>query len=281
MDFLEFYRQHGVMTDPGPYAHLLQELPADLPALVQAVQGLLLHVFWAERYGLQLADERRQEVNLRKVSRQLARIWQLSGAPLREPRPLGQRLIGNCRDFAVLLTACLRHQGVPARARCGFGAYFEPGLYEDHWVCEVWDAARPGWLLVDAQLDALQRQVLQIGFDPLDVPRDQFLVGGRAWQMARSGKADPELFGIFDMHGLWFIRGDLVRDFVSLNKVEILPWDVWGLMPKDEADVSAEDLALLDRLATLCLAGDEAFGEIRSLYEGDDRLCMPAGWPGD
>jgi hypothetical protein len=44
---------------------------------------------------------------------------------------------------------------------------------------------------VDAQLDELQREVLKIPFDPLDVTRDQFIVGGRAWQMCRSGSGYP------------------------------------------------------------------------------------------
>jgi hypothetical protein len=31
------------------------------------------------------------------------------------------------------------------------------------------------------------------------------------------------------MHGIEFVRGDLLRDFLAFNKVEILPWDGgWG-----------------------------------------------------
>src|SRR5690606_37876997 len=102
-----------------------------------------------------------------------------------------RRLIGNCRDFTVMLCAMLQHQGVPARARCGFGAYFLPNHYEDHWVCEYWNADQGRWILVDAQLDTLQQEALKIGFDTLDVPHDQFITGGKAWQMTRSGEADP------------------------------------------------------------------------------------------
>jgi hypothetical protein len=212
---LEYYAQPGLVTDPGQYAAQLDGLPSELPALCEVVQGLLLHIFWAERYGLALSEERKQELNLRTVSRMLARILELSAEPLTAARPLERKLVGNCRDFSVLLCALLRHQGVPARARCGFGAYFWPGRFEDHWVCEVWNAADSRWILVDAQLDAFQREALAIAFDPLDVPRNQFLAGGKAWQLCRSGQADPEKFGILDMHGLWFIRGDLVRDVLG------------------------------------------------------------------
>jgi hypothetical protein len=33
--------------------------------------------------------------------------------------------------------------------------------------------------------------------------------------LCRSGQPDPDTFGIFDMHGLWFVRGNFVRDVAS------------------------------------------------------------------
>jgi hypothetical protein len=267
------------MTDPGDHAYLLDDLPAGIAELCQVVQGLLVHVFWAERYGLELSEARKKEVGLRAVSDKLARIQELDDQPLTTARPWERRLVGNCRDFSVVLCALLRHQGIPARARCGFGTYFRPDRYEDHWVCEYWNAGQERWILVDAQLDAFQLEALQIQFDPLDVPRGQFLVGGEAWQLCRSGQADPDRFGIFDMHGIWFVRGDLVRDFLALNKIEILPWDPWGDAITGESELSDGETAFFDRLAESTLAGDEAFSEIRALYEHDDRLHMPTNWP--
>jgi len=260
------------MTDPGENAGLFNDLPTEIPALCQVVQGLLLHVFWAERYGVPLSEERQREVEIRRVSQKLARIRELDDRPLTVERPLEKKLVGNCRDFSVLLCAMLRHQGMPARARCGFGAYFEPNHYEDHWVCEYWNAKEERWVMVDAQLDVFQRGALGIDFDPCDAPRDQFLVGGKAWRMCRAGEADPNRFGIFDMHGLWFVRGDLVRDLLALNKVEILPWDGWGLIAKAEQELSTDDFALLDRIAELTLVGDPPFAEVRAIYEGDLRM---------
>jgi hypothetical protein len=277
---LAFYARPGLMTDPGNWAPLLAGLPVDVAALCGLVQNLQLHIFWAERMGLPLSEERQQEVGIRDVAAKLARIVQLDDQPLVEPRPLERRLVGNCRDFVVLLSAMLRHQGMPARARCGFGTYFLPGHYEDHWICEVWHPAEGRWARVDPQLDAFQRGALDIDFDPLDLPPGRFLTGGDAWQLCRRGQADPELFGIFDMHGLWFIRGNLVRDFLALLKIEILPWDCWGIIDKDEAALTAEDLVLLDRLAELTAASHDQLPVLQSLYEADDRLRMPANWPG-
>ena len=113
------------------------------------------------------------------------------------------------------------------------------------------------------------------------MPRDQFLPAGKGWQLCRTGQADPDRFGIFDMHGMWFIRGNLLRDLASLNTIELLPWDGWGLISKEEKDISADDLAMLDHIAELTLAiskDDAVFPEVRALYENDARLYMPGDW---
>lgn len=272
---LDYFAAPGLITTPGNQAALLHDLPTDLPSLCRVVQGVLLHVFWAEQYGVQLSAERKAEVQLRWVARQLARISALDARPLREPRPPEQRLVGNCRDFSVLLTTILRQQGVPARARCGFGRYFLPNHYEDHWVCEYWNSAQQRWILVDAQLDELQQRVLKLPFDPLDVPRDQFIVGGQAWQLCREGQADPETFGIFDMKGLWFVRGDFIRDVAALNKVELLPWDSWGLAEGRDEELTAADLVFLDQVAALTSGDVPDFAPVRQLYETDGRLRVP------
>ena len=277
-DSLEFYAAPGQMTDPGALAHLLADLPADIPSLVRVVQGLMVHIFWAGRYGLKLDETRQQEVQIRPLAAKLERIVELDPRPLTEPRDLDNRLVGNCRDFSVLFAGLLRALGIPARARCGFGRYFLPNHYEDHWVGEVWNAVERRWVLVDAQLDAPQQEVLKQPFDPLDVPRDQFITGGRAWQLCRGGAADPDAFGIADMHGLWFVRGNLVRDVAALNKMELLPWDVWGIAHVEGGDeaLAPEDLAALDEIAALT-AGDAAgFTRIQGLYESDERWRVPA-----
>lgn len=270
-----YFTHPGMITSLGDHAALFDGLPREIDQLRRTVQGLMIHIFWAEQYGVQLAPERREEVQLRVVTRQLDRLLELDSSPLTEARPPERRLVGNCRDFSTLLTAMLRHQGVPARARCGFGRYFMPNQYIDHWVCEYWNAAQQRWILVDAQLDELQCEKLSIQFDPLDVPRDRFIVGGRAWQMCRRGEADPNHFGIFDMHGLWFVRGDFVRDVAALNKVELLPWDSWGIIEGQDDALSADDLRFLDQLAELTYGDVPDFDTVRHLYETDPRLRVP------
>jgi hypothetical protein len=274
-DTLDFFSSPGKMTSPGAHTVLFDPLPRDIPSLVKVVQGLMVHIFWAERYGIQLDAARKGEVQLRTVEKMLARILELDKRPLSEARTYEKKLVGNCRDHSVLLTAMLRHQGIPARARCGFAEYFEANWHMDHWVVEYWNPDQQRWILVDAQLDDLQRDKLHLPFDPLDVPRGQFLTGGRAWQLCRSGQADPDTFGIFEMHGLCFVLGDFIRDVASLNKMELLPWDVWGMMRGQDEDITEDDKAFLDKLAELTAGDVPAFEQVRELYENDPRLTVP------
>ena len=164
----EFYTQQGFISQPGVHEPLFEHLPETVEDLVRIVQGVTLHVFWAESYGFKIPAERMGELQLRTMERRLARTLELDPRPLSSVRPVETRLLGNCRDFSLLLTALLRRQGIPARARCGFGAYFIPNHYEDHWVAEYWNAAEERWILVDAQLDELQSKAMKIGFNPLE-----------------------------------------------------------------------------------------------------------------
>lgn len=268
---LTYFARQGRMSDPGSQRFLYDDLPNSIADLVKLVQGVTIHVFWTERYGFKPAPERMEELQLRSMERRLARTLELENRPLMEPRSVDKKLLGNCRDHSLLLASMLRHRGIPARARCGFGAYFMPDHFEDHWVTEYWNEEQSRWILVDAQMDELQCDVLKLQFDPLDVPRDQFIVGGKAWQMCRSGEQDAAKFGIFDMNGLGFVRGNLVRDVAALNKMELLPWDCWGVILKEALDDS-NDLVVLDEVASLTAGDVPDFEALRGHYESDPRF---------
>jgi hypothetical protein len=273
----EYHKQTGPMTALGAHADEFGKLPREIAALCEIVQGVLIHRDIAPwLYGLTLSETQRDDAHIRPTAQMLTRIHALDARPLTTARDVGNRLPSVCRHFSLMLSAILQYQGIPARPRCGFGAYFTPGKFEDHWVCEYWNAGEKRWILVDAQLDAIQRKALHINFNPLDVPRDRFIVAGNAWQMCRTGGADPSLFGLThaQLQGMWFIAGNVVRDLASLNKMELLPWDVWGLMDMNDAGLTDEKKALLDRVATLTLADDDAFADVRAIYN-DDRLRVP------
>jgi hypothetical protein len=56
----------------------------------------------------------------------------------------------------------------------------------------------------------------------------------------------------------------------------MLPWDVWGPMIMSDDLLTPEKLALFDNLAVLTLEPDKHFGELRTLYNGDPALRVPA-----
>ena len=285
VDLVRYYASHSPISDPGPYTGLFDDLPTTIPALCQVIQGLMIHRGFLAFYDLEMSDERADEADLRYVSGMVSRIMELDDRPLTRSRPPEKRLIIVCRDFATMLCAMLRHQGIPARARCGFAGYFggcpetTAGFNVDHWVCEVWSADEERWMLVDAEVDENERDFCQVEIDTLDVPRDQFLVAGRAWELCRSGEADPDDFGLGpdSMHGLWYVQSQLVRDLAAMNKMELLCWDCWGLGHAGPDDSpSPEDAALLDRVAALTQGANEAFDGLHAIYEENDRLRVPS-----
>lgn len=97
---------------------------------------------------------------------------------------------------------------------------------------------------------------------------------------------DPSEFGLESLYGLWFARGNMLRDFASLNKVETVPylirlargydWKEWRLEGTDDSTLTEDDLSLLDKAAKLSLDPDNNFKEIRVLYDGNLELQPPA-----
>jgi Transglutaminase-like superfamily len=274
-DVLAFYTGRSAMSSAGRHANLLADLPGDPAELARIVQGLLLHEHVAPAYGVLLTDERRAESQIRPVARMIDRILAHDARNLAIERTLDARLVCVCRHFTLMMVAMLRAHRIPARARCGFASYFEPGKFVDHWVCEYWRAGQARWVLVDAQIDALHRGVFKPDFDPLDVPRDRFVIAGEAWMKCRAGQSDPARFGILNMWGLWFIAGNVLRDFAALNNVEMLPWDVWGGLPQSDSSFNDDQFVQLDELARLTLSPDEFHDEIRRRYQHDDIVRVP------
>lgn len=274
-EMLAFYRQPGAFTTLGVTAAQVDVLPADVGVLAKTVQNLLIHRFWAQAYKVEVSKERENEQGIHSAEGTIAAAMAQRDAPLTVPRLAEQRATGICRNFTVLMVAFLRHKGIAARSRCGFGSYFQPDKVVDHWVAEYWNEAEARWVLVDAQLDPLQVAVLKPDFDPLDVPRERFWVAGQAWQRVRDGREPGERFGIADMWGDWYVVGNTLCDMQALCGVEMLPWECPRLA-SDGAMPAGDDLALVDRVAALTVAGDAAsVGELRRIYDADARIGVP------
>jgi len=248
---MDFYRQQSPLTDPGELSPLFDGLPRDVGALAEVVRGGILHrdeTTW--RFGFEVSREHEDEPQTRYAQEILRLMGSWNG------RELPDRFVGTCRDFALLLCSMLRHIGVPARLRVGFGGYFVKDFFDDHWVVEYWTDEH-GWRLADAQVAGDARAAYGVGFDVMDVPRDQFVVGGAAWIACRAGEADPDAFGVHGagLKGMWEIQGSVIRDLASLNRVETLPWDNWGLIPREYQDLGDADVALPAEAAPVSAAG--------------------------
>src|SRR5690606_36802864 len=101
-----------------------------------------------------------------------------------------------------------------------------------------------------------------------------FVVGGAAWTMRRSGKADPANFGILEMIGSDYVKGDILCDVASMNKMEVLPWECWGLILADYADIPPHEMAMLEQLADLTDTDVPDFDPLRQIYESNPRLWV-------
>lgn len=247
METAERWIAHSRMSDPGRHAGALAALPRDVAALNAIIQGVLVHSDWVREYGLDPASLGAAPRRTLPVAGRLDDVLARDPRPLAEARPADRRSFGTCRDFALLLCAALRCQGVPARVRCGFAAYFSAG-WEDHWVCEYRDETGT-WRLGDAQIDPMLRQRNRIGFDPADMPRRAFRSAGEAWRDCREAGADPAAFGHGDATGLWFVKVNVLRDHLVLNGRETSGWDRWREAPPAKRRVPDHELALLDDLA--------------------------------
>lgn len=245
---------------------------------VEAVQGLVVYDLVAkDLYGVDLAPDQAGAVHERSAAALLERARKVDPRPLDEPRSPGDRIGGRCHTFTLLTVALLRAAGIPARSRCGFGAYFVPGYYEDHWVVEYWDAERGSWRMVDAQLDETWLRTIGVSSDiPVSVGPEQFLTAGHAWRAWRDGSLDADRCGLTSIpeHGAFWIAGNLRLDLAALNKVEMLPWDIWGLGWEPPEQPGPEVLAAFDTVAELTVDPDERFDDLRDRYESDPSLRM-------
>ncbi len=254
-----------------PDSTVLGDMPTTLDDLRSAVQGLVLHREWAAVYGVEVGARRVDEQNRRSAAEVLGRAFEISAEPVTSAREPAGRVVGICWHFAVLYAALLRAQGSAVRVRCGFAGYFDAAKWYDHWITEHWDGDR--WVRDDPQIDAVQAEALSLGFDPHDQPPGKFLSAGEAWLAARAGEVDAERFGIHDMWGMGFLAGNVIKDFACLNKVEMLPWDSWGMMRNPYRPPPKAHLAVLDEIAELA-AGDD-LAEIRDRFQRDDRVRVP------
>lgn len=313
IDVLEYYKKSGGLSDLGKYSQNANELVQDPKSLSKVVQGIILHDMWIGRYNVNPKPSQWCSAKAPSMEDLLDTVVAIDQAGPFEHREPSERVIACCREFSTMLCGILRAKGIPARARCGFAPYLaKEGYYEDHWMCEYWTGTR--WQRVDPQIDDFQLSSIQkyaknnvnlgedyrstlIELNPLHLKPTDFLLAGDIWLKYRADKIEPRKFGIdTDLRryniisppfGAWFIRGNLIRDFLALNKIEILPfvegleksnnyWDNWQVM-MPHANVGEKEMTLFDRIAKLSLDPDKRLEEIQKLYKENELLHPPSG----
>ncbi|WP_067504703.1 transglutaminase-like domain-containing protein [Actinoplanes sp. TFC3] len=263
------YTRQTAYSDPRSYAPLLTGLPSDPARLGAAIRNLVVHYRGA---GIEFPDDRLAEIDNRWVDRIIACDQQRFPGSLLGPRPVEDRVVGCCRDFALLSVAALRHHGIPARSRVGFADYFTPDFHVDHVITQWWDGA--GWHAMDVEVDPSWA----LPVDGLDVPlRAGGLVpASQVWLAYRRGEIDVETYGVAtnlpSLRGAWFVRNYVFNEMAHRYGDELLLWDLFGLQ-STELD---GDLGLIDELAVLLSAADEgddtADRMLEDRYRTDPRL---------
>ncbi len=232
-EMLEFYKKQSKISDPGKFVKYYEDLPDSIPELCKIVQNTFNHIFWIKdkkNYGITLQDiidlgrDPNKELNMRNIEEKLKKYFSIEETSFIEPREQINRVVGNCRDFALLLVSMLRHKEISARVRSGAAKYFFPPemeRFEDHYICEYWNNEDNQWHMVDPQIDDIMKKACNMTINTTDLPYDQFLGAGRTWKEFRKGKVKPENFGIGEWRGQHFVFEKLIMDLASLNKVDV------------------------------------------------------------
>ncbi len=273
---LRYYSEHGLISNPKEHKDLLESLPSFTKDLCSVIQGIMVHPYMPPREMRPITKHRLEQMETRFVAEKLEILEKLQYGPLSVPREKKIRLVGCCRDYALLLCSALRQKKIPARVRYGFATYFGSNFFTDHVICEYWSEKKEKWVRVDAQIDKLHRSYYNIRFDPTDIPTSCFFSAGELWPRFRSRKVDQNNIGLdpnLNIRGVTFLSSSLVRDFASLNKVELLCMDAWGLADKES--LSEEDSRFLDDLAELTTRANLDIRKIHNLFAKDRRLAIP------
>ncbi|HLD76663.1 MAG TPA: transglutaminase domain-containing protein [Rickettsiales bacterium] len=255
------------------YLSDFDDLPTDINKLCNRINYLFLHYADFNLYSFSVNQNRYAELNLRYLCKIIQKIFSYNKNSLNERRKIDNRILGICRDSALLLCSILRSRGIPARLRSGYINYFIPGFFLDGFCLEFYDSSLKRWRFVDTRTSEFQIQQykLTIDFDLTDIPDDKFITAAKAWKMCREGRFDPNRFGSRQFFGLKTIRNRFIQDLALLNKYELLVWDLW----KPMFDPIENQLAFLDSLSNDLISHAGEVEYLNGLYNFFPFLAPP------
>lgn len=253
-----FYASHSIYSEPGPYRETLMRGGVEPKSIARWISSFLQHPRGAESEERGFKPEQAADLELRSVAEILSVAVKRD---LLEGDSAQNKVGGVCRDFAMLAVSGFRARGTPARLRVGFADYLVPGHWEDHWLCEWHDGG--SWKRLDVEFAAIGG----VSVDALDVPRERFLTAGEAWFRIKDEPEIASRFGVssLGLGGEWFVAGSLFREMAALRRLELKPWDYWGLtedLSRDSTEWSQQAWTTLDQLASRLRNADvDGYGE--------------------
>lgn len=272
---LDYFRKLGKYTEPGPYAEMYKNLPQAIPEICTVFNHQIIHVFALDQYKDKLPEGRtREDEKLSTVQEMLAELKRRNPKGLVLDRLPEERIVVACRNYALFLASILKYRNIPSRVRAGFAPYLDKeGKYIDHWICEHWDKEAKRWKLVDPDV-CDDTEMFGIDFNMYDIPRDKFEFSADAWIKARKGLVSPELYGVMDMWGMWFIRDNLCHDLLCITGEEVLYWEGPPITKIEMENMKDDDLILLDTVAQLLRNPDKNLVQLHTLLKENRELRM-------
>ncbi|WP_137157009.1 transglutaminase domain-containing protein [Rhizobium sp. FKL33] len=259
-----FYASQSLYSDPGPYRETLMRAGEQPKTIARWINSWMQHPRGPESRQRGFQPEQVADLELRSVAELLS---EAAKRHLLDGETPQRKVGGLCRDFALLAVSRFRLGGVPARLCVGFADYLAPGYWEDHWLCEWRDGGR--WKRLDVEFAGLE----EIPFDAQDVPGERFMTADEAWRRLKDEPGIASQLGVssLGLAGDWFVAGSLYRQMAALRKLELKPWDYWGLsadLSRHSRSWPQEGHKTFDQLAArLAYAHVAGVGEPRSVTD--------------
>jgi len=259
-ELLHNYSRQSDRTDPGDFASMYDGLPHSYDSLNRIIKCLLIHPLEARQQNMKM-----EELSYDGIAVNTEKLLELmvnqGHTELDCPVDAGNRLVLACFHHAMLLTSILRNQGIPVRMRAGFSRFYEKeyGIRFGHIICEVWDADKEKWILVDPDRGIV------------NMSENDFDYAYQAWDNIRKNKKQPGIYTSSISAGVKGIINLMILDASLILKEERVYWDLPGIVLqeiKQLEDLDTDMLSTLEQLSHFCSTPDVSFEELSEVYYG-------------